>query len=365
MKTKKFFYALSAILFVVLVGTSLYVADVISLPWQSKFSHKETFSQHLALARLKKSGKYVLIDEKEKIVSPQVDRFLIDPSYYVDSLVPYSAGGFRGYFNLYTLVDQIPSKYNRYLKCWIFDHDSGLAAVLNADTKKIGFIDKTGAYRIKPTIHYEKDYDYVFSKGECVVPDSLGNRIIINSQGKKKIDLAFSEVGDLTNGVRVVAKQDSEHGVFGILKESSLFLPLSYDDITLQDNVIVLRKGQKQWSVDYNLRTVNPFVFDNFYNLEIHRETNFCHPIDQSEFDDSDEYESEENEENDENSDISITHSQFYIVEVDLKKGLFDFKNQRYLVPPLYDEIFAVGQDEKSFSLWGIKDGFSFPLKLE
>ena len=40
-------------------------------------------------------------------------------------------------------------------------------------------------------------------------------------------------------------------------------------------------------------------------------------------------------------------------------------KKQKYIVKPIYHEIYAVGNDQKSFALWGVKNTRCYPIKLE
>lgn len=96
-----------------------------------------------------------------------------------DSLVCYSDGRKRGYFNMFTGKPVIKPKYRH---AWIFS--DGLASV--DDDGWIKFIDATGKIVIDPKIPYRQDIDgYVFHDGRCIVHNDRLDRFgIIDKQGK-------------------------------------------------------------------------------------------------------------------------------------------------------------------------------------
>lgn len=96
-----------------------------------------------------------------------------------DSLVCYSNGEKRGYFNMFTGRPVIEPRYDH---AWIFS--DGLAAV--DDGGWIKFIDATGRVVIDPRISYVPGMDdYVFHNGHCVLRhDRLSRYGMIDRQGR-------------------------------------------------------------------------------------------------------------------------------------------------------------------------------------
>lgn len=96
-----------------------------------------------------------------------------------DSLVCYSDGEKRGYFNMYTGDVVIKPQYSH---AWIFS--DGLASV--DDNGSIKFIDQTGKVVIDNNMRYIPGKDgYVFHNGNCVVHNKKGDRLgLMNKEGK-------------------------------------------------------------------------------------------------------------------------------------------------------------------------------------
>lgn len=95
-----------------------------------------------------------------------------------DSLICYSDGKKRGYFNMSTGKPVIEPKYDH---AWIFS--DGLASV--DDNGWIKFVDVTGKEVIDPRIPYRYGMDgYVFHNNHCVVHNSRHDRVgLIDRQG--------------------------------------------------------------------------------------------------------------------------------------------------------------------------------------
>ena len=88
-----------------------------------------------------------------------------------DSLVCYSNGKKRGYFNMFTGKTVIKPQYEH---AWIFSE--GLASVV--DRGWIKFINHSGQVVIDPKIPYFDGSDgYVFHNGYCVVHNNRRNRV--------------------------------------------------------------------------------------------------------------------------------------------------------------------------------------------
>ena len=139
-----------------------------------------------------------------------------------DSLVCFSNGKKRGYFNKYTGKVVIEPKYNR---AWIFS--DGLASV--EEDGYIKFIDTTGKVVIDKQVPYLPDMGgYVFHGGHCIV----------NTDGGKHYGL-MDKTGK-------VVKQEE------------------YDDITYantkKNGFWIIEKEKEMAVLDMELRTVIPFA---------------------------------------------------------------------------------------------------------
>ena len=97
----------------------------------------------------------------------------------LDSLICYSNGKKRGYFNMFTGKPVVEPKYNH---AWIFS--DGLASV--DDEGWIKFIDASGKVVIDPKIPYIPGAEgYVFHNNRCVVHNDRRDRFgMIDKQGK-------------------------------------------------------------------------------------------------------------------------------------------------------------------------------------
>lgn len=97
----------------------------------------------------------------------------------MDSLICYSDGKKRGYFNMFTGKPVIEPQYDH---AWIFS--DGLASV--DDGGWIKFIDASGKVIIDPKIPYMPDTDgYVFHNDRCIIHNDRRDRFgMIDKQGK-------------------------------------------------------------------------------------------------------------------------------------------------------------------------------------
>ena len=97
----------------------------------------------------------------------------------LDSLICYSDGKKRGYFNMFTGKPVIEPKYSH---AWIFS--DGLASV--DDGGWIKFIDASGKVVIDPQIPYIPGAEgYVFHKNRCIVHNERRDRFgLLDKQGK-------------------------------------------------------------------------------------------------------------------------------------------------------------------------------------
>lgn len=106
-----------------------------------------------------------------------------------DSLICYSDGKKRGYFNMSTGKPVIEPKYDH---AWIFS--DGLASV--DDNGWIKFVDVTGKVVIDPGIPYRYGMDgYVFHNNHCVVHNGRCDRVgLIDRQGNWTLEPEYSSI---------------------------------------------------------------------------------------------------------------------------------------------------------------------------
>ena len=140
-----------------------------------------------------------------------------------DSLVCYSNGKKRGYFNMFTGKPVVEPKYDH---AWIFS--DGLASV--DDGGWIKFIDSSGKVVIDPKIPYMEGTDgFVFHNGYCVV-------------------------------------HNDRRELFGLIdKHGNWVLKPEYFHIVPRDTFWILDRGDELSVVDKHLRTVIPFGKDKLW----------------------------------------------------------------------------------------------------
>lgn len=136
-----------------------------------------------------------------------------------DSLVCFSDGKKRGYFNKFTGKVIIPAKYDH---AWIFS--DGLASV--EEDGFIKFIDATGKVVFEPGLRYHAWMDgYVFHWGYCVIYNENNN-------------------------------------MYGMIdKTGKTVLPTEYKNILVcNDSLICVEKGKEMGVLDRNLNPVLPLM---------------------------------------------------------------------------------------------------------
>lgn len=140
-----------------------------------------------------------------------------------DSLVCYSNGKKRGYFNMFTGKTVIKPQYEH---AWIFSE--GLASVV--DHGWIKFINHSGQVVIDPMIPYFDGSDgYVFHNGYCVIHNNRRNRVgLIDKQG-------------------------------------NWILKAEYFSIEPCDTFWIVSNGKEQSVLTRNLQTIIPFTAGKFW----------------------------------------------------------------------------------------------------
>ena len=153
-------------------------------------------------------------------------------SEYEDSLVCFSNGRKRGYFNKSTGNVVVQPKYDH---AWVFSE--GLAAVDDAGIIK--FIDTTGKTVIDTnTPHFPDHSGYVFHNGYCVMPTNDGEHYgLIDTAGKMVVPMEYDMVYPDNDYEHWLIVKGQERGVLD--KDLNVTLPLmSCKSIYIGDGTI-------------------------------------------------------------------------------------------------------------------------------
>ena len=256
--------------FVALVGYALYEDAYGRDYWDRKLSENVTlrsFSDNKWRVYNKQTGEYTT----EKIN-------WLSESPKNDSLAVYALPGKRGYINVNTGRIVIDAEANDYRKAWVFS--DGLAAVMKDG--KIGFINDQNDVVIPFQFDYTDkcrmyDFGYVFHNGYCAMTDADGNLGLIDKIGNWVVEPEYDEIwAPYKSGYRVIVKDD-KHGVLD--STGTVVYPAEYGYISILPDGFVLTKSGRQWQVDFEGNTVQPFMFDNTYYLNYPIGYNECGEI--------------------------------------------------------------------------------------
>ncbi len=183
-----------------------------------------------------------------------------------DTLAVYALPNRRGYININTGRITIDAMVNDYEKAWLFSE--GLAAVMKDG--KIGFINAQNKVVIPFQYDYSDDcrmYDfgYLFHNGYCAMTNAEGDLGLIDKTGKWVVEPAYDEVwAPHESGYRTII----DDGKYGVLNAAgSIVYPVEYRFISIVSDGFVLDKAGRRWQVDFNGKTVQPFMFDEMNYL--------------------------------------------------------------------------------------------------
>ncbi len=215
---------------------------------------------------------YSFADNRWRVYDCQTEKYVTDKINWLsevqegDSLAVYALPDKRGYINVNTGRIVIDAKANDYRKAWVFSE--GLAAVMKEG--KIGFINANNEVVIPFQFDYTDkcrmwDFGYIFHNGYCAMPNADGDLGLIDKNGKWVVEPAYDEVwAPHTSGYRVIV----DDGKYGILDaDGAILYPAVYRYISIGLDGFVLTKGGKQWQVDFEGNTIQPFMFDDLYYL--------------------------------------------------------------------------------------------------
>ena len=211
-------------------------------------------------------------DNKWRVYDCSSEKYMTDKINWLsevsenDSLAVYALPDKRGYINVNTGRIVIDAEANDYSKAWVFSE--GLAAVMKDG--KIGFINANNEVVIPFQFDYTDKcrmwkFGYVFHNGYCAMPDADGDLGLIDKNGNWVVEPAYDEIwAPHTSGYRIIIKENK----YGILNaDCDVVYPAEYGYIDILSDGFVLTKGGKQWQVDFEGNTVQPFMFDGTYYL--------------------------------------------------------------------------------------------------
>lgn len=184
-----------------------------------------------------------------------------------DSIAVYALPHKRGYINVNTGRIIIDAETNDYSKAWVFSE--GLAAVMKDG--KIGFVNAANEVVIPFKFDYVDkcrmwNFAYVFHNGFCAMNNADGELGLIDKAGNWVVQPSYDEIWAPHNsGYRIIVK-DGKHGVLDSV--ASVVYPAEYGYVSILSDGFVLTKGGREWQVDFEGDTVEPFLFDGTYYLK-------------------------------------------------------------------------------------------------
>lgn len=188
------------------------------------FSYENEFISHEIFYHNKNSRKGFIYNSRTKEKLLENVEWIAMP-YGDDSLVCFSNGKKRGYFNKFTGKMVIGPKYNH---AWIFSN--GLASV--EEDGYIKFIDGTGKVVIDKRIAYNPDHEgYVFHNDYCIIATK-------------------------------------DHRQYGLLdREGNYVLPVEYDEIELNNkyDLWIVQKSEEFAVFDKEINPILPFMQCSVY----------------------------------------------------------------------------------------------------
>lgn len=179
-----------------------------------------------------------------------------------DSLVCYSDGKLRGYFNANTGKVVIEPKYDH---AWIFNN--GLAGVVEKGMVK--FIDGSGKVVIDNVIAYDGNYkDYVFHGGHLAfLSKETGKYGMIDKTGKIVLPFEFDEITMATRRKFWCVRKDEKSAVY----DNELNIILPYIDGTVffgNEHIDVTMSDHTMRKYDYMGSLINDFYISDVRHLQ-------------------------------------------------------------------------------------------------
>lgn len=249
-----------------------------------------------------------------------------------DSLIVYSDGKKRGYFNKYTGEVTSPAKYTH---AWVFS--DGIASV--EENGIIKFIDTKGNQVFDRTFAYDPNQDgYVFHGGYCIVDEDNDKKHgLMNTIGVTVLDEEYDLIMP-SNDLRFWAlTKGIESGV--IDKELKIILPMLEGEVYVyNDGIDVTMADNTMRKYDLQGNLIDDFYISDFEYLEYEMEETY--QIVQKEYD---EYEREHE---------YVSSTEHKKVRARLCKYVGGNNKEGLMTPdghmvtlPKYEDIDAIGPD--------------------
>lgn len=249
-----------------------------------------------------------------------------------DSLVCYSNGEKRGYFNLFTGEVVIKPQYRH---AWIFS--DGLASV--EDNGWIKFIDQTGKVVIDNHIRYIPGKDgYVFHNGHCVIHNDKGTRLgLMNKEGNVVLKQEYFSI-EPADSFWIISN-GREKSVMNAQLET--VLPFIKAKLWISDGIIQATMG------DHTIRTYNLSgeIIEGFHISDISQlyyDTNEIRYNSTKNYDEEGHL-SSETENSETSTRAGVAHCRRYQAEYNWY-GLIT-QDGHVVTPPSYSDITAIGPD--------------------
>jgi len=314
MKRKKVFF--------IVLGLSVLALGSVYFVKQQKAKqvlYDVYFNDYLTITYLRNEKVRLKSNATDKYVSPELD--YVFSEYGSDTLTVFKQNNKRGYLNIKTGKIHIPA--NKFDRAWMFDVESGLAAVV--ENQLLGFIDKQGNYIITPQYQYDYEVfnyqDFIFQKNICIIPDASTGKIgMIDENNTILFDCIYDDIQPINNSFYILM----DNGKNGLADSAfNIVLDVKYDYIKLSDNGIVVserreRKQNKQYLLDYDFKTVlSEYVFD--YVEKLYGEKKLS----------SQYYENE----------YEYFETPYSIFNINGYYGIIDNTTAKVIIEPLWDEI--------------------------
>ena len=297
--------------FVALVAGTLYEDAYGRDYWDSRLSDSVTLRSFA-------DNRWRVYNEHTKEYTTDRVNWVSDVSVN-DSLAVYALPCKRGYINVNTGRIVVDAEANNYSKAWVFSE--GLAAVMKDG--KIGFINANNEVVIPFQFDYSDecrmyDFGYLFHNGYCIMTNTDGDLGLIDKSGNWVVEPAYDEIwAPHKSGYRVIVK-DNKHGILNA--DCTVVYPAEYGYINILSDSFVLTKGGKQWQVDFEGNTVQPFMFDGTYYLNYPIGYNEC-------------------------GEIQYTFADFVKYEVMNRYGIMNRITGEPITPAIYSDINMLSKD--------------------
>lgn len=258
-------YAMRTLLIIIPVGALVYI---VYDEYQDRYGrnyYDYYFSSDVDVHTYADGCERLYNTRTKRYTTPKFNWF-VKPSYG-HHLAVYALPNKRGYIDVNTGCVVIDAEENDYTRAWLFSE--GVAAVTKGS--KVGFINEQNEVVIPFEFDFSDNHDmydfgYMFHGGYCVMTNAEGMMGIIDRNGKWVVEPQYSEIWALhDSGYRIVIDEDNNYGVLD--SEGQEVYPTEYSYIDIVGDGFQLSKDGRMWSVDYEGRVTQPFVYSISYYL--------------------------------------------------------------------------------------------------